>query len=122
MHPIAIKRIYESPDPADGDRILVDRLWPRGIKKEAAALTLWMKDIAPSPGLRVWFGHEAEKFEEFSARYTAELEQPDKLPYLDQILELARNNPVTLVYAAKDGQYNHAIVLQRFLYALLPEA
>lgn len=115
MHPIAIKRVYASPDPVDGTRILVDRLWPRGVKKEAAGLALWIKELAPSPGLRQWFDHDPSKFGEFSARYTAELEQLEKLPDLERVRELAAAGNVTLVHAAKDERHNHAVVLQRFL-------
>lgn len=118
MNPIAVRRVYEQPERTDGIRILVDRLWPRGVTKEAAQLSLWMKEVAPSLQLRIWFGHKAEKFAEFSAMYTAELSGAEMRPLLEHIVELARNDRVTLVYAAKDKQCNHAVVLQRYLNAM----
>ncbi|HEY5053187.1 MAG TPA: DUF488 domain-containing protein [Solirubrobacterales bacterium] len=109
---LAIKRIYAAPEGADGLRVLVDRLWPRGVSKEAAALDLWMKEIAPTPELRTWFGHEPERFEEFSDRYRAELEAS---PALDRLLEMARESEsLTLLYAARDPDCNHAAVLRDF--------
>jgi uncharacterized protein YeaO (DUF488 family) len=109
---LTIKRIYEPPAGEDGLRILVDRLWPRGVSKEAAALDLWLKEVAPTPELRTWFGHEPERFEEFSARYRAELESN---PALERLLEAARDaDSVTLLYAARDPECNHAVVLRDF--------
>lgn len=109
---LAIKRIYEPPDDGDGLRVLVDRLWPRGVSKEAAALDMWLKEVAPSTELRTWFGHEPGRFEEFSARYRAELEDN---PALDRLLDAARGaEAVTLLYAARDSQRNHAAVLCDF--------
>lgn len=109
---LTIKRIYEPPADEDGLRVLVDRLWPRGVSKEDAALDLWLKEVAPTPELRTWFGHEPERFEEFSARYRAELESN---PALDRLLEAARDaEPVTLLYAARDPECNHAAVLRDF--------
>lgn len=110
---VSIKRIYDEPAASDGYRILVDRLWPRGIRKEAAALDLWLKDIAPSPDLRTWFGHDPAKFDEFRARYISELEHNPAVAELRDII--ARNPTVTLLYGAKDPQINHAIVLRDFL-------
>jgi uncharacterized protein YeaO (DUF488 family) len=112
-HPISIKRAYLSADAEDGYRVLVDRLWPRGLTKEKAHIDLWLKDIAPSPELRVWFGHAPERFAEFGRRYRAELKRsPEPVA---RVVALARENPVTLVYAAKDPACNHALVLQAFL-------
>ncbi len=106
---LQIKRIYESPDSSDGKRILVDRLWPRGVSKETAALDEWMKDVAPSPDLRVWFGHDPAKFSEFSDRYKSELHTN---PALDTLVDyVKKHHSVTLLYGAKDPQVNHAIVL-----------
>jgi uncharacterized protein YeaO (DUF488 family) len=106
---IRIKRIYDPPDVADGRRVLVDRLWPRGVRKEAAALTLWLKDIAPSPELRQWFGHDPARWAEFARRYRAELAaNPAALARLG---ELARSGRLTLLYGARDAAHSHALVL-----------
>lgn len=110
---IATKRAYLAADKDDGYRILVDRLWPRGLKKEAAHLDLWLKDIAPRPALRIWFGHKPERFGEFAQRYDMELAQ--RPTEITQLRELAAKHRVTLVYAAKDEHCNHAIVLKAFL-------
>lgn len=113
---IRIKRIYERPSPEDGMRILVDRLWPRGISKQQAAIDEWIKEIAPSPELRKWFGHQPERFAGFIHRYERELaEDPVRYGLAERIRELAARQPVTLVYAAKDPVHNHAIVLKRWL-------
>lgn len=108
-----IKRIYESPVKTDGYRILVDRLWPRGIKKEAAELDEWNKEIAPTADLRKWFDHKSAHFEAFSAQYREELKT--KTPELDRLRNLARKKTVTLLYAAKDKQVNHAVILKDIL-------
>lgn len=110
---LQLKRAYEAAEPSDGTRILVDRLWPRGVSKEKAALDDWMKDIAPSTELREWFGHDPAKWAEFQRRYRAELAQHG--PELDQIRALARKHKVTLVYSAHDEQHNDAVVLQEVL-------
>ena len=112
-HAIAIKRAYAAPDENDGYRILVDRLWPRGLKKETAHLDLWLKDIAPSPALRTWFNHDPARFAEFERRYTAELKA--NTAAIAQIGRIVAQTPVTLVYAAKDEAHNHAKVLKAFL-------
>ncbi len=110
---IAIKRAYEAPAAKDGYRILVDRLWPRGIKKEELKLDEWIKDIAPSSTLRKWFGHQEERFEEFERRYEKELtKQSDQL---NRIRHLAEKKKITLVYGAKDTLLNQAAVLQKIL-------
>lgn len=112
-----IKRVYEPASEDDGYRVLVDRLWPRGVSKERAALDWWDKDIAPSPELRKWFGHRAERFEEFSEQYIAELDANSEA--VAALLDLQREHPlVTLVYAAKDPQCNHAMVLCDYLQKL----
>jgi uncharacterized protein YeaO (DUF488 family) len=109
---LTIKRIYEAPSSGDGCRVLVDRLWPRGVSKEDAALDQWLKEVAPSPELRTWFGHDPERFEEFGQRYRAELESN---PALDGLLDTAREaEAVTLLYAARDPRCNHALVLRDF--------
>ena len=109
---ILIKRAYAPASPADGIRVLVDRLWPRGVKKTRAKFTFWMKDIAPSPKLRVWFGHKPERFNEFIGRYKKELTGN---PRVGELRSLARGRAVTLVYAARDPEVNHAVVLQSVL-------
>jgi uncharacterized protein YeaO (DUF488 family) len=113
---VRIKRIYEAAAPADGVRVLVDRLWPRGIKKSAARLDDWMKDVAPSPQLRIWFGHKPERFEEFASRYKKELLSN---PALGELRKLAKGKLVTLLYAARDPEVNHAQVLQSVLRSRL---
>ena len=112
---IRIKRIYEPPSPEDGVRILVDRLWPRGITKEQASIDEWMKEIAPSAELRTWFGHRPERFAEFAERYKRELSEEPRRGLVNRISETAVQKNVTLVYAAKDPVHNHAIVLQDWL-------
>ena len=107
-----IKRIYEPAEDADGARVLIDRLWPRGIRKQDAHLASWMKDVAPSPALRVWFGHQPERFAEFSQRYKEELKGN---PGLAELRRLGKAGPVTLLYAARDPEVNHALVLQAVL-------
>jgi uncharacterized protein YeaO (DUF488 family) len=109
---VTIKRIYEPAVRADGTRILVDRLWPRGVSKVRAKLAFWMKDIAPSPKLRVWFGHRPERFSEFGRRYKKELTGN---PAVGELRKLARREHVTLLYGARDPKINHALVLQSIL-------
>ncbi len=108
-HRIHIKRIYEQPDEKDGYRILVDRLWPRGVKKESAKLDEWNKEVAPSPALRIWFDHKAEHFERFSELYRQELAQ--KMDELVRIRQISDQQHVTLLYAARDPEINHANVI-----------
>lgn len=112
MH-VVIKRIYDEPTSTDDLRVLVDRLWPRGVSKERAALDAWLKDIAPSPDLRVWFNHDPERFAEFSARYTDELSHNSAVTELQKLA--AGHATITLLYAAHDPAINHAIVLQQYL-------
>ncbi len=110
---IQLKRAYEPPEASDGARVLVDRLWPRGISKEAAHLDLWLREIAPSTELRRWFGHDPERWEEFRRRYRKELaDQPD---LVEQLRALAKKGTLTLVYGAKDEEHNDAVVLQQLL-------
>lgn len=112
---IRIKRIYEDRTKDDGYRVLVDRLWPRGISKEGAHVDEWLKEIGPSNELRKWFGHEPPKYPEFKKRYEQELHaQPELLKHL---CELARKQRVTLVYSAKDEEHNQAVVLREVLLA-----
>lgn len=115
---LAMKRVYEEPSPDDGYRILVDRLWPRGVKKERADLDLWMKGIAPSPELRKWFGHDPARFKEFSERYRQELDNDTEA--VDELLDIMRSHDkVTLVYAAKDPSINHVVVLRDYMDRLV---
>ena len=107
---VKLKRAYERAGPEDGTRILIDRLWPRGVSKQAAALDLWMKDIAPSSELRKWFGHDSARWPEFRRRYAEEVRQNPEL--LGQLRALARQGPITLVYGAHDEAHNHAVVLR----------
>jgi uncharacterized protein YeaO (DUF488 family) len=110
---VKLKRVYEKPSQEDGLRVLVDRLWPRGFSRERAAVGLWQKDIAPSPELRKWFGHEPARWAQFRDRYRRELrEKKDALQVLKQ---QAREGTVTLVYAARDEEHNAAAVLKRLL-------
>ena len=107
---IKIKRVYEKPDKEDGKRILVDRLWPRGLTKEKAGIDLWLKEIAPSTELRKWFGHDPEKWKEFGKRYSAELKKNEEQVSL--LKEQLKKGTVTLVYGAKDKEHNEALVLK----------
>lgn len=107
-----IKRVYEAAEASDGVRVLVDRLWPRGVKKADADLALWMKDVAPSTKLRLAFNHKPENFAEFRRRYARELAGN---PALAELRKLGRRKRVTLVYAARDPKVNHATVLQSIL-------
>ncbi|CAL65699.1 DUF488 domain-containing protein [Christiangramia forsetii] len=113
MKSIRIKRIYEEAYDQDGHRILIDRLWPRGVSKEDAKLDDWNKDIAPSEELRKWFDHDPDKFEEFSKRYKDELK--DKKDKVKAIREIAEEHRLSLLYAARDKEHNHAIVLKNVL-------
>lgn len=108
---ILVKRIYEPADEADGFRVLVDRLWPRGMSKARAALDLWLPDLGPSTGLRQWFNHDPARWKEFCVRYRVELRDRKRL--LDMIRQRAQEGPVTLLYSARDEQWNQAVVLQR---------
>ena len=110
---LKIKRAYDRPAAADGTRILVDRLWPRGVKKEEAAIDLWAKDLAPSTDLRKWFGHDPKRWTEFKRRYIAELHQHAEL--LDDLRALADRGRVTLIYAARDQEHNEAVIIRDML-------
>ncbi len=112
---VALKRVYDEPEPSDGTRVLVERLWPRGLSKERAHIDLWLKEIAPSNELRKWYNHEPEKFAEFRRRYEAELESGAGQEALAKLRELARQGPVTLVLAAHDTEHSNAAVLQDLL-------
>ena len=107
------KRIYEKPEKADGFRILVDRLWPRGLSKEKARADEWLKDIAPSDELRKWFSHDPQKWEVFKKRYFGELETKKEL--IELIVAKSKGKPVTLLYAAKEEKFNNALSLKEYL-------
>ena len=114
---IRTKRVYEPPARGDGKRFLVERLWPRGLKKEDLNATAWLKDVAPSPELRKWFNHDPAKWTEFKKRYRAEL---DKAPEAwEPLLSAARRGTVTLLYSAHDTEHNSALLLQNYLEARL---
>lgn len=110
-----IKRIYDDPSADDGKRYLIDRVWPRGVGKEKAALDGWLKDLAPSTALRVWFNHEPAKWEAFTQRYREELSAPAMAPLVKKLREEATQGPVTLLFAAKDKEHNNAVYLKYFL-------
>jgi uncharacterized protein YeaO (DUF488 family) len=116
---ISLKRAYEKPDRQDGFRVLVERLWPRGLKKEAVALDLWLKDVAPSPELRRWFGHDPARWEEFCRRYRSEL--AEKSEAVELLREHVQRGPVTLVYGSRDEEHNAAAALKKFLEGQAPE-
>ena len=109
---ITIKRVYETPSKEDGKRILIDRLWPRGLTKEKVQIDLWLKEIAPSTELRKWFGHDPSKWTEFKKRYITEIKKNTAV--VAQLEEQLKKGKVTLVYGAKDEQHNDAVVLQEY--------
>ena len=115
---VRLKRVYEPADDADGYRVLVDRLWPRGISRERARLDRWEQELAPSPGLRTWFGHDPDRFDEFRRRYLEELRR--QRPRLTELRRRARTGTLSLVYAARDSEHNDAVVLADVLRRGLP--
>jgi uncharacterized protein YeaO (DUF488 family) len=110
---LRLKRVYEEPSPADGQRVLVERLWPRGLTKARARVDLWLKDVAPSPELRKWFGHDPAKWDEFRRRYWRELHAQREA--VDLLRREAKKGAVTLVYAARDEERNGAVALKAFI-------
>jgi len=110
---IQLKRAYEMASDDDGERILVDRLWPRGLSKEKAGIDLWLKEVAPSTELRKWFRHDPEKWKGFQSRYRAELRHNKAA--VEVLREHAKNGPITLIYAARDQEHNEAVVLKELL-------
>ena len=109
-----IKRVYDTPSKDDGFRVLVDRIWPRGLSKETARIDLWLREIAPSAGLRKWFGHDPAKWPTFKTRYEKELDSKSAL--IEELLTLEKNyGIVTLVYGARDTEHNNAVVLKEYL-------
>ncbi len=113
MYDIKTKRIYDKPEEEDGVRILVDRLWPRGLSKSKARIDEWLKDIAPSTSLRRWFNHDPKKWEIFKHRYGEELER--KQEAIERLLQYVEKSPLTLLYAARDDRHNHAEALRAYL-------
>ncbi len=115
---LTIKRVYDLPCAEDGQRVLVDRIWPRGLRKEKLADALWLKEIAPSAALRKWFGHRPERWEEFRRRYWAEL---DAMPEtVERLRRLMGDGHVTLLYSARDTEHNQAVALRAYLQAKAP--
>jgi uncharacterized protein YeaO (DUF488 family) len=112
---IRVARVYEDPGPDDGERVLVDRLWPRGFRKGDPRVGRWIPRVAPSTELRKWYSHEAERFDEFAARYASELETEEGAAALDELRQALRGGPVTLVTAARDLDGSHVAVLARLL-------
>lgn len=112
---IKLKRAYDNPAPEDGKRVLVDRLWPRGVRKTDAAIDYWAKDLAPSTSLRKWFGHDPARWEEFCRRYEAEIHRNSD--ELDRLRGIAQTGTITLVYGAHDERHNDAVVLKGILEA-----
>jgi uncharacterized protein YeaO (DUF488 family) len=110
---IKLKRVYDPPDKNDGRRILVERLWPRGLSKDKAKVSIWMKDLAPSTELRKWYQHDLLKWDEFRRRYIKELENNKEM--VEELQKISDNNTVTFVYAAHDEEHNSAVVLKQFM-------
>ena len=115
---VKLKRAYDPPARSDGRRVLVERLWPRGLKKADAQLADWLRDLAPSPALRTWYGHDPDKWPEFRRRYRAELRQPARRALLQQLAAHARRGTVTLVFAARDPERNSAVLVRAALEPL----
>lgn len=116
MMTVRTKRIYDEKHSTDGKRILVDRIWPRGVSKEDAALDEWLQEIGPSDELRKWFNHDEEKFDEFKKKYRKELQDGDQKASYDELKEIQKNNQtITLLFGAKNEKYNQAIVLKEML-------
>lgn len=113
MPAIVIKRVYEKPEKADGKRVLVDRIWPRGVSKEDAKLDDWVKDIAPTTDLRKWFDHKPERYDEFKKKYKEELRS--KKEDIEKLQKIAKSEKLTLIYSAKNEEMNQAVVLKEFL-------
>lgn len=118
---IQLKRAYDPPLETDGERLLVDRLWPRGLRKDAAQLSAWLKYLAPSEDLRRWFGHDPSRWQEFQERYQAELRAPEKETLIRELAQKACQGEVTLVFAAHDMDHNNAVVLKRAIEQYMKE-
>ena len=115
---IALKRVYDEPEASDGTRVLVDRLWPRGVSKERASIDLWLKDVAPSAELRKWYSHDPAKFDEFRHRYEDELATEPAHTAVHKLRELTKHGQVTLVFSAHDADHSNAAVLRDYLMHL----
>lgn len=115
MSKVQVRRAYDTPEPSDGKRVLVDRLWPRGLSQKKAHLDDWCKQVAPSNDLRRWYGHDPEKFAEFARRYRAELQEPEPARALKTLQTMAKEGPLTLLTAAKRDDISEATVLQQVL-------
>jgi uncharacterized protein YeaO (DUF488 family) len=120
--PIRTRRVYEPPDPEDGYRVLIDRVWPRGVRKEEAQLDEWARELAVSTELRRWFDHDRAKWHEFRDRYRAELLAPERRLALEALARRAQRGPLTIVYGARDEQHNNAVVLAAVLHEQTPAA
>jgi uncharacterized protein YeaO (DUF488 family) len=118
---LKIKRAYEKQEGTDGKRILIDRLWPRGVSKAKAGIDEWLKNLGPSTELRKWFGHDPEKWEEFRKRYSLELSAPDKGILLKKIAQSARHANVTLIYSAKDTEHSDVKVLEELITQIIKQ-
>lgn len=116
---IRIQRIYDDDQSSNGTRVLVDRVWPRGMSKDAADLDHWFKDLAPSTELRKWFGHDTRLWAAFKQKYRKELKAEDKRERLEELAEMARSGPLLLLYGAKDDEHNQAVVLREILEEIL---
>lgn len=114
-HRIAVRRAYDAPERGDGTRVLVDRIWPRGLRKDDADLDEWLKDVAPSTELRTWYGHVPERFDEFASRYRAELKEPERADALSHLRALARHGNLTLITASKAADISQAAVLAKVI-------
>ena len=113
---LKVKRVYEAPSPSDGARVLVDRLWPRGLSKDAAAVKVWLRDLAPSDALRIWFHTHPENWDQFRKRYFKELTQPNAAPALDQLYALrVKRKPVTLLFSSRNIERNNAVALKELM-------
>ncbi|WP_329090845.1 MULTISPECIES: DUF488 domain-containing protein [unclassified Streptosporangium] len=112
---VRVRRVYEEPTPQDGARVLVDRIWPRGLSKEKADLEEWCKAVAPSTELRTWYGHDPARFEEFGRRYRAELKDPERAAALEHLREMARSRTVTLLTATRQADISEAVILADLL-------
>ena len=112
---VQVRRAYDAPEPSDGARVLVDRIWPRGLTKAKADLDEWCKEVSPSTELRKWYGHDPARFKEFTRRYYAELKQPERSDALDHLRELAKHRTLTLITATKQPEISEAAVLARML-------
>ena len=110
---IRLKRVYDKPSDQDGIRVLVDRLWPRGLRKKDAMIDLWLKEIAPTGELRKWFSHDREKWDDFKKRYKEELDV--NIEHVQKIQGIAKKSDITLLYSAKDNEFNNAVVLKEYL-------